>query len=54
MSSGQSDEDLDFASVQRDNAEMVIIKKTINTCINKTRIETYDDAGARLQMQPPE
>ena len=49
MSSGQSDEDLDFASVQRDNAEMERrCQEVINTCNNKNPsiIEFIHDVGA--------
>tara|TARA_B100000965_G_C19597238_1_gene760799 strand:- start:534 stop:4442 length:3909 start_codon:yes stop_codon:yes gene_type:complete len=49
MSSGQSDEDLDFASVQRDNAEMERrCQEVINTCNNKdpSVIEFIHDVGA--------
>ncbi len=49
MASGQSDEDLDFASVQRDNAEMERrCQEVINTCNNKSPsiIEFIHDVGA--------
>ncbi len=49
MSSGQSEEDLDFASVQRDNAEMERrCQEVINTCNNKNPsiIEFIHDVGA--------
>ena len=49
MSSGQSDENLDFASVQRDNAEMERrCQEVINTCNNKNPsiIEFIHDVGA--------
>ncbi len=49
MSSGQSDEDLDFASVQRDNAEMERrCQEVINTCNNRNPsiIEFIHDVGA--------
>ena len=49
VSSGDSDEDLDFASVQRDNAEMERrCQEVINTCssMDKSLIEFIHDVGA--------
>ena len=49
MSSGESDEDLDFASVQRDNAEMERrCQEVINFCNSEdpSIIEFIHDVGA--------